>query len=222
MGQARLVGRLVARDIRRRPAQAVLLLLAITAATSILTLGLALHGVTSQPYRQTRTATNGPDVVAQLRPWLVAGPGPGPVRTRHRAPAAAPHGSATTNVAQQVSALVRAPGVTGYSGPYPVASAILQARGLAAGVEVEGHDQAPALIDQPKLTAGSWVRRGGGGLERTLAEALGVGVGDRVTLNGHSYRVAGIAVTAAEPPYPNLCYVLGGGCVFNNPNTPNG
>jgi putative ABC transport system permease protein len=222
MGKIRLVRRLVARDLRHRPAQAALLLLAITAATSILTLGLALHGVTIQPYQRTRAATNGPDVVAQLRPWLVAGPGPRPVRTSHRAPAAAPHGSATTNVARQVSALARTPGVTGYSGPYPVASSILQARGLAAGVEVEGHDQAPALIDQPKLTAGRWVRPGGVVLERTLAEALGVGVGDRVTLNGRSYRVAGIAVTAAEPPYPNLCYVLGGGCVFNNPNTPNG
>src|SRR5260221_12390223 len=125
MGQARLVGRLVARDIRRRPAQAMVLLLAITAATSILTLGLALHGVTSQPYQQTRTATNGPDVVAQLRPWLVAGPGPGPVGTRHRASAAAPHGAAPTNVAQQDSAPVRTPRVTGYSRPYPVPPAIL-------------------------------------------------------------------------------------------------
>ena len=34
-------------------------------------------------------------------------------------------------------------------------------------------------------------------LERTFAEALGVGVGDRVTLNGRAFRVAGIAVTAA-------------------------
>ena len=42
----------------------MLLLLAITAATTTLTLGLALHGVTSQPYQQTRAATAGPDVVA--------------------------------------------------------------------------------------------------------------------------------------------------------------
>ena len=66
MGQIRLIGRLAGRDLRRRPAQAVLLLLAITAATATLTLGLVLHGVTSQPYQQTRAATDGPDVVAQL------------------------------------------------------------------------------------------------------------------------------------------------------------
>ena len=76
MGKLVLVGRLVARDLRHRWAQAALLLLAITAATATLTLGLALHGVTNQPYRQTRAATNGPDVVAYLpvmhRPGHVA------------------------------------------------------------------------------------------------------------------------------------------------------
>jgi hypothetical protein len=44
MGKILIVGRLAARDLRHRPAQAVLLLLAITAATATLTLGLALHG----------------------------------------------------------------------------------------------------------------------------------------------------------------------------------
>jgi hypothetical protein len=66
MSRLRLVGRLVARDLRRRPGQAVLMLLAITAATATLTLGLVLHGVTSQPYQQTRAATRGPDEVAYL------------------------------------------------------------------------------------------------------------------------------------------------------------
>ena len=44
----------------------MLLVLAITAATATLTLGLVLRGVTNQPYLQTRAATKGPDVVAQL------------------------------------------------------------------------------------------------------------------------------------------------------------
>ena len=66
MGKILLACRLVARDLRHRPGQAVLLLLAITAATATLTLALVLHGVTSQPYEQTRAATSGPDVVAYL------------------------------------------------------------------------------------------------------------------------------------------------------------
>ena len=48
-----LVGRLAGRDLRYRPGQAALLLLVITAATATLTLGLALHGVTSQPDRKS-------------------------------------------------------------------------------------------------------------------------------------------------------------------------
>ena len=75
MSRLRLVGRLVARDLRSRPGQAVLMLLAITAATATLTLGLVLHGVTSQPYQQTRAATRGPDEVAYIgQPPVTDGP----------------------------------------------------------------------------------------------------------------------------------------------------
>ena len=49
------------------------------------------------------------------------------------------------------------------------------------------------------------MRPGGVVIERTFADALGVSVGDRVSLNGKSFAVAGIAVTAAQSPYPNLC-----------------
>ena len=203
MGRIWLIGRLVGRDLRYRPGPAVLLVLAITAATATLTLGLVLRGVTNQPYLQTRAATKGPDVVAQLS-GVTAG--------RHR-----PGRSDMAVVAAQVRALAREPGVAGYRGPYPVASAVVRARGLTADVEVEGRAQAPASLDQPKVTAGTWVRGGGIVVERTFAEALGVDVGDRVTLSGRPFRVVGIAVTAAGLPYPNLCYSTGGGCVFDLP-----
>ncbi len=194
MGKLRLIARLVARNLRLRPGPAVLLVLAITAATATLALGLVLHGVTSQPYLQTRAATNGPDVVAQLDGF-----------------------GSQAQLAAEVRSLTRGPGVVGQSGPYPVASAVVRAGGHTADVEAEGRAEAPASIDQPKLTAGSWVRPGGIVFERTFAEALGVGVGDRVTLDGRSFRVTGIAVTAAGLPYPNLCYYPGGGCVFARP-----
>ena len=203
MGRVWLLGPLVARDLRYRPGPAALLVLAITAATATLTLGLVLHGVTDQPYLQTRTATRGPDVVAQL-----GGFGHG---------AGGPSATGQARTEAQVRALTRAPGVTAHSGPYPVASAFVRFRGLAAPVELEGRAQAPASVEQPEVTAGTWVRPGGVVLERTFAEALGVGVGDRVTLDGQTFRVAGIAVTAAGLPYPNLCYSPGGGCVFDAP-----
>jgi putative ABC transport system permease protein len=207
MGRIRLTGRLVRRDLRRRPGPALLLVLAITAATATLALGLVLHGVTSQPYQQTRAATNGPDVVAQLN-GLNTGPH-GPGGTSQQANA--------SRMAAQIKTLIHAPGVTGHSGPYPVASAIVRAHGRTADVEAEGRAQAAASVDQPKVTAGTWVRSGGIVLERTFAEALGVSVGDRVTLDGRSFRVTGIAVTAAGLPYPNLCYYPGGSCVFALP-----
>jgi putative ABC transport system permease protein len=124
-----LIWRLAGRDLRHRPAQAFLLLLAITAATATLTLGLALHGVTSQPYQQTRAATHGPDLVAQL--FSTAPHRPGQQNPRPPVPG-------------QVRALVHAPGVTGQSGPYLLAGAVVRARGRTAGVEAEGRSQAPA------------------------------------------------------------------------------
>ena len=198
MGAILLIGRLAARDLRGRPGPAVLLLLAITAATTVLTLGLALHGVTSRPYEQTRAATAGPDVVAELT-------GPGPAGRLSR-----------PQLRTQAASLARLARVTGSSGPYPVASAIVAAHGIRAGVEAEGRGPMPALVDQPKLTQGRWVRPGGVVIERTFARALGVGVGGRVTLNGRPFTVTGIAVTAASPPYPNLCST---GCTFSLPGT---
>lgn len=79
MGKVVLTGRLAIRDLRHQPAQAVLLMLAISAAVAVLTLGLVLHGVTAQPYQQTRAATSGPDVVAQL-----GGPAAGPAARESR------------------------------------------------------------------------------------------------------------------------------------------
>ena len=219
MGRIRLLGRLVARDLRRRPGPAVLLVLAITAATATLTLGLVLRGVTNQPYLQTRAATNGPDVAAHIRgfgPVTSSGPPPHGKHVPRHGPPPSSGPVSQAQISAEESALLHSPGVTGHSGPYPVASAVLRFGGVAAPVELEGRSQAPASLDQPKTTAGTWVRPGGVVLERTFAEALGAGVGDRVTLDGRAYRVTGIAITAAGLPYPNLCYNPGGDCVFDD------
>jgi hypothetical protein len=177
MGRALLITRLAIRDLRHRPVQAMLLLLAITAATATLTLGLALNGVTGSPYLNTKAATNGPDAVAD---------------GNHAA----------------LTALASASGVTASSGPYPVASATLRASGHAVPVQAEGRDETPATVDQPLVTQGTWVRPGGVVLERTFAQAVGVTVGHTLTLNGRPFRVDGIAVTAAVPEYPGVCYYM--------------
>jgi ABC-type lipoprotein release transport system permease subunit len=176
-----LVCRLAARDLRRRPVEAALLLLAIMAATTTLTLGLVLHGVTDKPYQSTREATAGPDVVASVSQF----------------------GDQPANLAG-LAALADAPGVTGHSGPYPVVWTTLRARGHTVTAQAEGRDSAPAPIDQPKLTQGSWVRDNGVVLEAAFADAFGVGAGDPISLKSRLFRVVGIAVTAATAPYPEL------------------
>jgi ABC-type lipoprotein release transport system permease subunit len=183
MGRLTLIARLVARDLRHRPSQAVLLLLAITAATTMLTLGLVLHGVTQGPYQRTRAATAGPDLVASVTTGDNGQPA----------------------VRANLLPLAKAPGVTAYSGPFPVSWVTVRGGGNTASAEVQGRDEAPSAVDRPLLTAGSWIRPGGVVVERSFAAALGVGAGDTITLNGRVFHVSGIAVSAAVAPYPGVC-----------------
>jgi FtsX-like permease family len=219
VGRVLLVARLVARNLRRRPAEAALLLLAITAATTTLTLGLALRGVTDDPYHATREATAGPDVVASYAP--------DPLFER------------SADLAG-LAALAEEPGVVDHSGPYPLVGAELdtdggpatrltpagEVIGGAAGVWAMGRDDLAAAVDRPQVTQGSWVRDGGAVVEAGFADALGVGPGDQVTLrtrlctymtpahpdedchvvNERSFEVVGVAITAGTRPYPNVCF----------------
>ena len=142
MGRILLVGRLAARNLRRRPAEAALLLLAITGTTAVLTLGLVLRGVTDDPYERTREATTGPDVVASVR------------------------GDAFFDQPADLASLeelTSAPGVIDHSGPYPVVGVELEAPGVTqrhldgedvggAGAWAQGRDPSPAAVDQPEVT----------------------------------------------------------------------
>lgn len=201
MGPLALVLRLASKDLRHTVAESLLLLVGIATAAATLTMALGLHGVTSHPYQLTRQATRGPDIVAA---------------SLHGAP---------------LASLSHAPGVTASSGPYLIADPNLMVDGHTDPVMAEGRASTIARVDQPKLTAGTWVRPGGVVVERSLAELLGLRVGETVQL-GHgptgptggpppqsalqgpstdsrqpppparSLRVDGIAVTAALLPAP--------------------
>src|SRR5437660_1595610 len=129
MGKTLLVCRLAGKDLRRRPVQAILLLVVIAAAMASLTLGLLLHGVTSRPYAQTRAATAGPDVAASSVGYTG--------KSTPISPA----------VLSRFAALAHAPGVTAHSGPFPVAWPVLRAGGMTADVMAEGRDEALAAAD---------------------------------------------------------------------------
>jgi putative ABC transport system permease protein len=185
MGKLVAIWRLATKDLLRARTQTVLALTVIVAVTATLTLGLALSGVTSHPYEHTRAATAGPDVVVQSS-----------------VPAAGGHALAAAP--DELIALEHATGVTGYSGPYPIATPSLLANGHRVssgegGFVVEGREQARTPVDQPKVTQGTWVRPGAVVIEPTYAAQLGVVPGDSIMLDGRSFRVAGLAVTAAWP-----------------------
>ncbi|NBE83244.1 FtsX-like permease family protein [Micromonospora rubida] len=186
MGRILLVLRLALRDLRRRRTEAALLLIAILAATMTLTLGLVVRDAASDPYESTRAATKGPDVVA---------------------------GTGGFADLADLEKLATASGVTEHSGPYPVIAGKIEASGRMSDVQVEGRDTAIASVDQPELTQGSWVSDGGVVIEAAFASSLDVSVTDSVMLGGRSFKVVGLAVTAAMPPYPGTSCIVSVGCV---------
>ena len=177
MGRVVLVVRLVLADVRRHKTHAAMLVLAVTAATATLALGLSLYNASQSLYVQTRAATAGPDLV------LLA-PDTGPASTA------------------ALKTLANDPDVVDHNGPYDIVYGTLTARGYSSSVVVHGASPTPGAVDRPLVTAGTWVRRGGAVIERGFATALGVKVGDRVVVSGHTYPVVGIAVTAATSIYP--------------------
>ena len=207
MGRLTLLWRLAARDFRRHPVEGVMVFLVITAAATTLTVSFALSGVTNNPYQQTRSATTGPDVIADV------------VNTSGLAgQSTTPPSQGSLNASQvsaTVSALTAAPEVTAHSGPFPYVYSTIRFGSHAVDVMAEGRDQAQALVDQPQITQGGWVRSAGVVVERGFADALGAHVGDEVSIGDRPLRVVGIAVTAAVPAYPSsLCHLA---CVIASP-----
>ena len=180
MGRVSLVVRLVISDLRRRPGQALLLVIIIALTATTLTLAVALRRPSTAQFERTRAATHGPDLVAEVAQ------APGGVRP---SPA-------------QLASLRTAPGVRATAGPYPVAFVRLSGPHGAAAVQAEGRGARGGAVDRPLLVSGSWVRPGHPVLERGLAATLGLSVGDPIRLGGRRVTVGGIAFTTAQPFYP--------------------
>jgi putative ABC transport system permease protein len=193
-GRSLLLFRLARQDIRHHFAQAVLLVVAIAAATAVLSLAFALNGVNGNPYQQTMAATKGPDVVAQS--------------------GYDPYTSVTspTDLAALV-ALNHAKGVVAHSGPYPIVGdtgpvgPVMRSTDIVTSVQVEGREPGVAAVDQPEVTDGTWIRPGGVVVERSFAEAANLRLGQTITLNGRPFRVVGFAVTAAFHGFPGVSLI---------------
>jgi ABC-type antimicrobial peptide transport system permease subunit len=193
-GRALLLFRLARQDIRHHLAQAVLLVVAIAAATAVLSLAFALNGVSTNPYQQTMAATKGPDVVAQSGNDPYTG---------------------VTSPAQlaALAALNHAKPVVAHSGPYPIVGdtgpvgPVMRSAHLVTTVQVEGREPGVAAVDQPKVTDGTWIRPGGVVIERSFAEVAKLRLGQAITLNDHRFRVVGFAVTSAFGGFPGTSLI---------------
>lgn len=144
-----------------------------------------VRGATDSPFARTQAATNGPDVVVTLMPGGRNG--------------------RETGTPGELVGLEHARGVAARGGPFPVTWTLLRAGRSTAGAEVEGRSPGSSAVDQPKLIHGGWVRSGGVVIEAGFAEALGLHVGDSLSLGGDDLEVVGTAVTAAVPDYPQVC-----------------
>jgi putative ABC transport system permease protein len=195
VSRLRLGVRLAARDLRRRATETVLLFVALAVAATTLTIGLVLHGQTAAPYHRTRARTAGPDVVAAVFP--------------------APNSTVTAADRARLRAVARRPGVAARSRAFPTTWARISANGISGVAQVQGRDPTPSRVDRPQVVSGRWVGRDGVVVERAFAQAMGLSVGDRLDLGGRTERVAGIAVSAALPPYPQLCTI---GCILDHPD----
>jgi putative ABC transport system permease protein len=193
-GRALLLFRLARQDIRHHFAQAVFLVVAIAAATAVLSLAFALNGVNTNPYQQTMAATKGPDVMAQSDNDPYTGV------------------TSPADLAALV-ALNHAKGVAAHSGPYPIVGGIgpvgpvMRSTDIVTPVQVEGREPGVAAVDQPKVTDGTWIRPGGVVVERSFAEAANLRLGQTITLNGHPVQVVGFAVTAAFHGFPGVSLI---------------
>ncbi|MBB2743998.1 UNVERIFIED_ORG: putative ABC transport system permease protein [Microbispora rosea subsp. rosea] len=184
MGHLLLMWRLILHDLRRRPAEALVFLIAVTVATASLTLGLATDNALATAYVKTRAATAGPDITAI---------------------------TTDTDPSGLAERLADTPGVATQADPVFAFDTTVRAHGQSAHSSVEGRGSSPSAVDRPLVTSGTWVRPGGAVVERGFAQALGVRVGDRVTIGKRGYPVVGIAISAATPVYPFSDWAQGPG-----------
>ena len=191
-----LIVRLAWRNIRKRPGQAVLLLLVMCVSTTTVSVGLALNETGYEPWDRLHNSINGFHVRAyasyhtEAQQYLPELPQPDPA-----------------NVARAdglLAGLAGEPDVATASGPWP----LLYTRGRVGGVEMalwaEVRDPEPAAVSQPQITSGRWLDDGDGVvvLEDGLASLLKVKPGDEVTIAGQHLRVRGSAMTTSVGRYP--------------------
>src|SRR5580693_8864000 len=167
-------------DLRARRGQALLTIGVVGGVVAALFLATMLLQGALNPWQQLFTRTHGADVLVYFQ-----------------------NGTDT-------SELDSLPGVQKVGQPYQAASATLEQGAVRSPVELGSLTPVPPTMSTPLIVAGTWLRSSepdGAVLEASFAQAVHVGVGDRITVDGIDgtrvpMRVIGIADTADQGFYP--------------------
>ena len=169
-GSLRLLARLGWRDVRSDPSGPLLLGLTVAVAAASLALTFEVGPAADAAWDATWRATGSPHVVLDGRDEA------------------------------RVAEVLADPAVTDVAGPFPLVYDELRSDGDRLDVRGVGRDPEPTAVDQPVVTVGSWVRAGGVVVEASLAEALGLDIGDSLPVSGRDFHVTGVAVSGAQKP----------------------
>ena len=182
-----LAVRLAARNLRRHPGQALLVLLTLTIATGVLGVAMSLYGSADEPWNRTWRATRGFHVSF----------------TVYHPPDEPGDRALVASLRRDASQLATAPGVVAVGGPWSHLYGSVQLAGGTEDLTAEVRDPGPSPVDQPLVTSGRWLGQGGGVvLESGLAATLRAGAGDTVTIQGRPFPVRGVAQTVSRGRFP--------------------
>jgi putative ABC transport system permease protein len=187
MRSLRLAARLARGNLRRRPAQALLLLLALTIATGVLGVAASVYGSADAPWDRVWRATRGFQVSLGV----------------YHPPDEPGNHAFVQELRRRAARLATAPGVVGAGGPWTHLYGSIAVAGGEEDLTAEIRDPGPYEVDQPLVTSGRWLGEGGGVvLESGLAASLHASPGDTVTIQGRPVPVRGVAATVSRGRFP--------------------
>ena len=182
-----MAARLAVRNIRRRPGQAVLLLLTLTIATGTLGLGLSVYGSADGAWDRAWKATDGFHVSFDV----------------YHPPDEAGNDRFVRSMERRAAEIADAPGVVAVGGPWTHLYGSIDVAGGREDLTAEIREPGRYAVDQPLVTSGRWLGSGDGVvLEGGLAATLGARAGDRVTIQGQPFPVLGVATTVSRGRFP--------------------
>jgi putative ABC transport system permease protein len=167
-------------DLRARRGQALTTIAVVAGVVAALFLAIMLLQGAVNPWQQLFARTRGADVLVYFQD------GTNTTELRHVA------------------------GIHEMSAPYQAASATLEQGAVKSPVELRAMTPVPPTMSVPVIVDGSWLRSSapdGAVLEASFAQAVHVGVGDRIQVDGIdgttvAMTVIGIADTADQGFYP--------------------